>query len=71
MWLPELDISFPISHFPFTASCLFRRLQMRNEIWKMPLLIYCFTGAAVGVGVGVAAGLAKTIGAAEITPFPS
>jgi hypothetical protein len=34
-------------------------------------MIYYFTGAVAGIGDGVAAALAKTIGAAEITPFPS
>ena len=43
---------------------------MKNDIWKMFLKDY-LGRAVVGVGVGVAAGLAKAIGAEEIIPFPS
>ena len=44
---------------------------MTSDIWKMALMIYYFTGAVGGVGDGVAAGLAKTIGAVAMIPLPS
>lgn len=46
-------------------------LVQLHEKYGMAFMIYYFWGTVGGVGVGVGAGLAKTIGAAEITPFPS
>ena len=44
---------------------------MTSVIWKMALMIYYFRGAVGGVGDGVDAGRAKTIGAVAMIPFPS